>query len=199
MPRENDQSRRSDALLADPDRQGRGRKRQSEVVHDYLKIHSGDPVSPGGTGMSISGYSVIERCAERADGGGARAWDRFWFSPTDPTTLCFMRICAGCVLLYVYVGYSFDLMSYVHPERSWMDEKAYRFLYGTTCRSSRHLSNWTEDRAELTGARRLYSECRSTSRITSTLQGSGSPARIAPRQGICQGPIYLVHLFPPAR
>ncbi len=57
----------------------------------------------------------------------ARAWDRFWFSPTDPTTLCFMRVCAGLILLYVQLSYSFDLMSFVNLDRAWLDDASARF------------------------------------------------------------------------
>lgn len=103
--------------------------------------------------MRISSYGLMNNLQSGSE-AMVRAWDRFWFSPTDPTTLCFMRICAGCVLLYVHIGYSFDLMSYVHPDRAWLDEKAYRPL-----RSEKPTflpsSDWTEDPAELQ-RRRLY-------------------------------------------
>jgi hypothetical protein len=54
----------------------------------------------------------------------ARAWDRFFFSPADPTTLCCMRFFTGLILLYVLISYSFDLMSFVSPDRAWLDEQA---------------------------------------------------------------------------
>jgi hypothetical protein len=54
----------------------------------------------------------------------AGAWDRFWFSPTDPTTVCLMRVFMGVVLLYVHISYSFDLMSFVNPDRAWLNDAA---------------------------------------------------------------------------
>jgi hypothetical protein len=47
-------------------------------------------------------------------------WDRFWFKPADPTTLGFIRILCGLVILYVHLDYSFGLLSYVGPD-AWMD------------------------------------------------------------------------------
>src|SRR5437868_6070567 len=36
-------------------------------------------------------------------------WNRFWFKPADPTTLGFMRILVGSLILYSHIIYSFDL------------------------------------------------------------------------------------------
>jgi hypothetical protein len=52
-----------------------------------------------------------------------RGWDRFWFSPQDPTTLCFIRICAGLLILYVHITYSWDLLGYVGP-KAWLSKEA---------------------------------------------------------------------------
>ena len=30
-----------------------------------------------------------------------RAWDRFWFRPSDPTTIGLIRLCTGLVVVYV--------------------------------------------------------------------------------------------------
>lgn len=43
---------------------------------------------------------------------GSNRWTRFWFAPTDPTTLGFMRIMTGLVMLYVHAVYSLDLSAY---------------------------------------------------------------------------------------
>ena len=42
-----------------------------------------------------------------------RAWDRFWFSPMDPTTLGLMRLCCGFMAFYVTITYSWGLFAYV--------------------------------------------------------------------------------------
>ena len=48
---------------------------------------------------------------------------RFFFSPTDPTTLGFMRIMTGLLLLYVHAAYSLDLQALVGPH-GWWDHQA---------------------------------------------------------------------------
>src|SRR5438309_1267084 len=42
-------------------------------------------------------------------------WNRFWFRPADPTPLGLVRICAGLVVLYIHVMYSFDLLAFMGP------------------------------------------------------------------------------------
>ena len=39
-------------------------------------------------------------------------WSRFWFAPTDPTTLGFMRAVTGILILYVHAVYVLDLQAY---------------------------------------------------------------------------------------
>jgi hypothetical protein len=66
-----------------------------------------------------------------------RAWDRFWFSPRDPTGLAVIRIFAGALILYIHIAYSFGLLSYVGPE-SWLDDGLMKWIrtewpnFGTT-------------------------------------------------------------------
>ena len=50
------------------------------------------------------------------------AWSRFWFRPTDPTTLGFMCIVAGCIVLYVHLVYSFDLSAFFGPD-GWYNQE----------------------------------------------------------------------------
>jgi hypothetical protein len=77
--------------------------------------------------------------AEAPDGvpNVIRAWDRFWFSPRDPTALGVIRIFAGALVLYVHLAYSFGLFSYVGKE-AWIDDDLMTWIrtewpnYGTT-------------------------------------------------------------------
>jgi len=39
-------------------------------------------------------------------------WDRFWFTPSDPATLCAIRIPAGLMLLYTHLVWSIDFMGF---------------------------------------------------------------------------------------
>jgi hypothetical protein len=48
---------------------------------------------------------------------------RFLFSPTDPTTLGFIRILAGLVILYTHAAYTPDLLEFMGPN-SWWDQQA---------------------------------------------------------------------------
>lgn len=49
-----------------------------------------------------------------------RAWNRFWFSPADPTTLGLIRLCAGLVVLYIHLIYTFDLQLLL-GKHAWVD------------------------------------------------------------------------------
>jgi hypothetical protein len=49
-----------------------------------------------------------------------RGWDRFWFKPSDPTTIGLIRLCTGLVVVYVHLMYTFDLLSYVGKD-GWLD------------------------------------------------------------------------------
>jgi len=48
---------------------------------------------------------------------------RFFFRPTDPTTLGFIRIVAGCLILYTHLAYSYDLQNFFGPT-AWYDTAA---------------------------------------------------------------------------
>lgn len=44
------------------------------------------------------------------------AWDRFWFTPSDPATLSAIRLLAGAMLLYTHLIWSLDLDSFFSPD-----------------------------------------------------------------------------------
>lgn len=48
---------------------------------------------------------------------------RFFFLPTDPTTLGFMRVMTGLLLLYTHAAYSLDLKNFFGPH-AWWDQQA---------------------------------------------------------------------------
>jgi hypothetical protein len=41
-----------------------------------------------------------------------RRWLDFWFAPADPTTLGFMRLITGILIIYIHLSYCFDLQSF---------------------------------------------------------------------------------------
>jgi hypothetical protein len=48
------------------------------------------------------------------------AWTGFWFTPADPSTLGFIRVVTGIVLVYTHLVYCFDLTGFFGPN-SWYD------------------------------------------------------------------------------
>ena len=45
-----------------------------------------------------------------------QAWNNFWFTPTDPATLSFIRLLAGAMLLYTHCIWSLDLSAFMGAE-----------------------------------------------------------------------------------
>lgn len=71
------------------------------------------------TGQSqASGGSRTESRWQRA----VRAWNDFFFKPSDPTTLGLMRICAGIFVLYVHLAHTPDLYHFFGPN-GWADQQ----------------------------------------------------------------------------
>jgi len=66
------------------------------------------------------------------------AWSRFWFQPTDPSTLGFMRILLGLLLLYIHLAYCLDLQAFFGPKAYWGTDVANR----ERKESPATLSNW---------------------------------------------------------
>ncbi len=55
--------------------------------------------------------------------GFLSGWDRFWFTPADPTVLAFIRICTGLVLTYIYLTCLGEVQNFVGPD-AWIDSQA---------------------------------------------------------------------------
>jgi hypothetical protein len=95
-----------------------------------MKKHPyGPPHAPAGKHP----VRAVPAATTPADGGEdhpvrdvLRAWDRFWFTPGDPTTLAVMRIFTGALMLYVHFTYALDLVSYVGPT-GWMGQDVMRY------------------------------------------------------------------------
>jgi hypothetical protein len=56
-------------------------------------------------------------------------WDRFWFTPVDPTTICAIRVCTGLVLLYIHLTCLSVMPDFLGPD-AWFDQKAVTQLKG---------------------------------------------------------------------
>ncbi|MEM8863934.1 MAG: HTTM domain-containing protein [Planctomycetota bacterium] len=50
------------------------------------------------------------------------AWDRFWFSPTDPSTLCLIRVLVGAMLFYTHLIWSWDLAAFF-GSNGWLPQE----------------------------------------------------------------------------
>ena len=50
------------------------------------------------------------------------SWNRFWFTPADPTVLAVIRIITGVITLYTLIAYCFDLQEFVGAN-AWVDLK----------------------------------------------------------------------------
>ncbi len=51
---------------------------------------------------------------------------RFFFSPTDPTALGFIRLLTGLIVLYTHAAYAFDLTAFFGPDGWWNKDSANR-------------------------------------------------------------------------
>ncbi len=48
-----------------------------------------------------------------------QAWNKFWFTPTDPATLSLIRLLAGGMLFYTHLVWSLDLQAFI-GEEGWL-------------------------------------------------------------------------------
>jgi hypothetical protein len=54
-------------------------------------------------------------------------WERFWFTPTDPTPLGLIRLLAGFLVLYVHIAYCYDLEAFF-GDKAWIDSQTINLL-----------------------------------------------------------------------
>lgn len=71
--------------------------------------------------LGVGGY-----VRDLADGVG-RAWNRFWFTPSQPQTLALLRVLTGLVVLYTLATYTPDLDRFFGPD-GWLPVGAVRQL-----------------------------------------------------------------------
>lgn len=56
-----------------------------------------------------------------------QAWDRFWFTPSQPHTLAMLRILAGAMLFYTHFALTLDLASFLGQD-AWVDRQTAMLL-----------------------------------------------------------------------
>lgn len=72
-----------------------------------------------------------------------RGWDRFWFTPADPTVLGLVRICAGLMLLYMHLVYTWDLQAIFGPD-AWINLKTLNDVRENAPLYTRPTDKWQE-------------------------------------------------------
>ncbi|MEL6105483.1 MAG: HTTM domain-containing protein [Planctomycetota bacterium] len=63
------------------------------------------------------------------------AWDRFWFTPSRPQTVCVLRLLTGAMLLYCHIVLASDLQSFIGPD-AWINNEMARQLHDDAFGSS---------------------------------------------------------------
>ena len=58
------------------------------------------------------------------------AWNRFWFTPSDPAVLCMIRLLAGGLLLYTHLVWTIDLDAFFAPHNGWLPREFMLQVYG---------------------------------------------------------------------
>lgn len=61
--------------------------------------------------------------------GTRNGWNRFWFTPTDPATLCLIRVLAGAMLLYTHLVWTIGLEDFFTAD-GWLSPSAVATLQG---------------------------------------------------------------------
>jgi hypothetical protein len=58
--------------------------------------------------------AATDYCQRLANAFG-QGWTRFWFTPSDPTALCAIRLAVGVIVVYLHATLSFDLVAFFGP------------------------------------------------------------------------------------
>lgn len=66
---------------------------------------------------------LLRDYVREAVAAGIAGWNRFWFTPADPATLCLIRILAGAMLLYTHAVWTIGLADFFGPA-SWTSPAA---------------------------------------------------------------------------
>ena len=72
------------------------------------------PEAPSSPSHDQAGHRLLSR---RLAAGFGEGWTRFWFTPSDPTTLSAIRLFTGLVVVYLHATLSFGLGAVFRPRR----------------------------------------------------------------------------------
>ncbi len=77
-------------------------------------------------------------------GDSWKAWNEFWFAPTNPATLSLVRVLAGAMLFYTHLVWSFDLTSFFGRD-GWLPvtlmQDVHQYMNGGAAEAARW--NWS--------------------------------------------------------
>jgi hypothetical protein len=93
--------------------------------------------------MTIPVTQREEEVTESPVGTFVRGWNKFWFSPADPTPLALVRICAGLVVLYIHLAYSYDLQGFFGAN-AWINLAELNDFRRDAPWQERHWHDWQE-------------------------------------------------------
>jgi hypothetical protein len=74
---------------------------------------------------------AIQQYFERLATAFGAGWNRFWFTPSEPLTVCVLRIVAGAAALFYVVSYTFDLTDWFGPS-GWLPVETVQRVMETT-------------------------------------------------------------------
>src|SRR5439155_22444327 len=74
-------------------------------------------------------------------------WKDFWFRPADPTTLGFIRITTGLLVLYIHLAYSLDLQAFFGKHGWYAASYIDRERHETPYYLEPFFGGWNEPRA----------------------------------------------------
>jgi hypothetical protein len=104
-------------------------------------------------------------------------WNRFWFTPADPTVLGLIRISCGLITLYVHLAYSFDLQQFFGRD-AWLNLSLAN-EYRTEAPWMAPASDWSEQPAPLA----LPSDAEVRERVEQYARKWGLDPRMTASQG----------------
>jgi hypothetical protein len=114
----------------------------------------------------------------------ARAWNRFWFTPGDPTMLGLIRICCGIMTLAVHLAYTYDLQAFF-GRNAWLNlQSANEFRAESPWLAPP--SAW-EEPAPLP----LPSDPQESEQVLQSIQRWGVDPRLATAEGNCYASVWF--------
>ena len=128
-----------------------------------------------GLSKHVAGYFKQTAQSVAAD------WDRFWYSPADPSLLCLIRIMTGLMLIYTHAVWGLALGDFF-SSTAWLTPSLVRNIQASQFALFLLVSG--AGRVDLAGLRRLDGDLRSLHRRP--LHPGDVDSRVLDRRLLCQ-------------